>query len=94
MSFNANLSEVVKNTPSKEHIILGDYNARVGADHDSWPSCLGHFGVGKINENGQRLLELCSYHGLCVTNAYFQTKPQHNWCHGVIPAQSIGISWT
>ena len=37
--------------------------------------------MGKINENGQRLLELCSYHGLCVTNSYFQTKPQH------------GVSW-
>ena len=36
-----------------------------------------------INENGQRLLELCSYHGLCVTNSYFQTKPQHrvSWRH-------------
>jgi len=34
--FYRNLSEVVKNTPPKEHlIILGDYNARVGADHDA-----------------------------------------------------------
>ncbi|KAL8592312.1 hypothetical protein ACOMHN_036946 [Nucella lapillus] len=45
--------------------------------------CLGHFGVDKINENGQGLLELCSYHGLCVTNSYFHTKPQHkvSWRH-------------
>ena len=55
----------------------------VGADQDSWPSCLGPFGVGKMNENGQRLLEFCSYHGLCVTNSYFMTKPQHkvSWRH-------------
>ena len=76
--FYANLSEVVKNTSSKEHlIILGDYNARVGAIHNSWPSWLGHFGVGKINKSEQSLLEFCYYHGPCVTNAYFQTKPQH-----------------
>lgn len=82
--FYTNLSDAIKNIPSKEHLILlGDYNARVGSDHDSWPSCLGHFGVGKINENGQRLLEFCSFHGLCVTNSYFQTKPQHkvSWRH-------------
>ena len=36
-----------------------------------------------MNENGQRLLEFCSYHGLCVTNSYFMTKPQHkvSWRH-------------
>ena len=44
------------------------------------PSCLGHFGVGKINENGQRLLELCSFHSLCVTNFYYPDKA---------PAQSV-----
>ncbi|XP_071483240.1 craniofacial development protein 2-like [Diadema antillarum] len=82
--FYSNLSDVIRNIPDNEHLVLlGDFNARVGADHDSWPSCLGHFGVGKINENGQRLLELCSFHGLCVTNSYFQTKPQHrvSWRH-------------
>ena len=36
-----------------------------------------------MNENGQRLLEFCTYHALCVTNSYFQTKPQHkvSWRH-------------
>ena len=38
--------------------ILGDFNARIGVDFESWPTCIGHFGTGKINENGQRLLEL------------------------------------
>ena len=61
--FYINISNVVKNIPPpKEHVmILGDFNALVGADHDSWPSCLGHFGIGKINDNGQCLLEFCSY---------------------------------
>ena len=36
-----------------------------------------------MNDNGQRLLELCSFRDLCVTNTYFQGEPQHNvsWKH-------------
>lgn len=82
--FYENLAATVRNIPSTEQLVLlGDFNARVGADHDSWPSCLGQFGVGKLNENGQRLLEFCTYHNLCITNSYFQTKPQHkvSWRH-------------
>ena len=49
----------------------------MGADNDTWPSCFGQFGVGKMNENGQRLVELCTYHDPCIANSYFRTKPQH-----------------
>lgn len=82
--FYENLSSTITNTPSTEQLVLlGDFNARVGTDTDSWPSCLGPFGVGKLNENGQRLLELCAFHGLCITNSFFKTKPQHkvSWRH-------------
>ena len=64
-------------------ILLGDFNARVGSDHQSWPSCIGHHGTGRMNDNGQRLLELCSFHGLCITNTFFQSKHQQkvSWKH-------------
>ena len=47
------------------------------------PSCLGQFGIGKMIDNGQRLLELCTYHNLCIANSFFKTKPQHkvSWRH-------------
>uniref|UniRef100_A0A0L8GJL8 Endonuclease/exonuclease/phosphatase domain-containing protein n=1 Tax=Octopus bimaculoides TaxID=37653 RepID=A0A0L8GJL8_OCTBM len=57
----------------KQLVILGDFNARVGADHDFWPGCLGHYGVGNMNENRQRLLEICMLHRPCVTNTFFQS---------------------
>ena len=42
------LTSIIRNIPSKEQIVLlGDFNARVGADHDSWSSCPSQFGVGK-----------------------------------------------
>ena len=62
---------------------MENFNARVGENPDSWPRVLGHFGVGKLNENGQRLPELCCQHDLCITNTFFNTKPFHrvSWRH-------------
>lgn len=56
--------------------MLGDFNVRVGVNHEPWPCNICYFGVGKLNEYGQRLLELCSYYDLCITNIFFITKPQ------------------
>ena len=85
--FYSNLNIVIKNIPNNEQLVLlGDFNARVGADRDSWPSCLGSFGGGEVNDNGQRLLEFCSYHGLCVTNTFFQTKRQQR---GVLMSSTL-----
>ena len=36
-------------SPSEHIYLLGDFNARVGAEHNSWPTCIGYHGVGKIN---------------------------------------------
>ena len=82
--FYENLASTIRNIPStKQLVLLGNFNARVGTDNDSWPSCLGPFGVGKMNENGQWLLKLCVFHNLCITNSFFKTKPQHkvSWRH-------------
>ena len=36
-----------------------------------------------MNNNGQRLLEMCTYHNLSITNSFFQVKPHHkvSWRH-------------
>ncbi len=83
-TFYDELETTIKEIPTTEHLfLLGDFNARIGADHNSWPHCIGHFGIGKLNENGQRLLELCSYHDLCISNTFFSTKRCHrvSWRH-------------
>lgn len=70
--FYKHLDSVVNRIPMSEHIyILGGFNTTVGANRKSWPRVLGYHGIGKLNGNGQRLLELCCYHSLCVTNTHF-----------------------
>ena len=38
---------------------------------------------GKMNENGQRLIEHCCHHELSITNTFFENKPCHkvSWRH-------------
>ncbi|XP_046846769.1 uncharacterized protein LOC124440415 [Xenia sp. Carnegie-2017] len=63
-------------------ILLGDFNARVGRD-SAWDGVIGKSGVGKCNSNGLRLLELCSSHGLLLTNTIFRLSNRNktSWMH-------------
>ena len=38
-------------------IVLGDFNAKVG--YERYEDTEGSYGVGEINERGQRLIDLC-----------------------------------
>ena len=61
---------ICKNPTHQCTYILGNLNARVGSDHTAWPCQPRHHGVRSVNENGQRVSELCTEFDLCVTNAY------------------------
>ena len=59
----------------KENVILmGDFNAKVGSEHNIWAPALGKYGLGQINSRGEKLLEFCMVHKLGVCNTYFQHK--------------------
>ena len=64
-------------------ILLGDFNARVGRNHDIWHGVIGHHGVGNMNSSGHRLLSLCSELGLAMTNTFFHLRDMHKtfWMH-------------
>ncbi|XP_047120608.1 craniofacial development protein 2-like [Schistocerca piceifrons] len=68
---------------SDKLMLLGDFNARVGNKWNNWTDCIGPYSIGNMNENGQRLLELCTSLSLCITNTYSQNRDVHKvtWKH-------------
>ena len=47
------VADVVGDLPAADKlVILGDFNARVGSDHELYGPALGKFGKGNCNSNG------------------------------------------
>ena len=75
--FYEDLNSVLSSVPKQDKLILlGDFNARVGRDHESWAGVLGTQGIGSCNDNGLLLLQTCASHNLLVTNTVFRL-PDH-----------------
>ena len=82
--FYDELNSLVAAVPKSEKlIILGDFNARVGVDHQAWENVLGRNGIGGCNSNGLLLLQFCAEHELLVTNTVFRLPARNktSWMH-------------
>jgi len=82
--FYEELDSLIRSVPRRDKLILlGDFNARVGTDYQTWKGVLGRNGVGNCNGNGSLLLETCMGHDLTITNTLLRL-PHHNrtsWMH-------------
>ena len=58
------------NTQKRCPFIIGDWNAKVGSQET--PGVTGKFGLGILNEAGQRLIEFCQENALIIANTLFQ----------------------
>ena len=82
--FYDDLDSVISAAPRTDKLILfGDFNARVGTDHQTWEGVIGSEGVGKCNSNGLLLLRKCAEHELLITNTVFHlpTHRKTTWMH-------------
>ena len=82
--FYEELNSPVSSIPKFDKlIILGDFNARVGADYHVWSGVIGKHGIGKCNSNGLHLLRSCASHDLTITNTMFRlpTRNKTSWMH-------------
>ncbi|XP_072402128.1 uncharacterized protein [Diabrotica undecimpunctata] len=69
--------EMDKRKPKQEIIIVGDLNGRVGRkDNDR---TVGPLGEDTINDNGERLVELCEVNDLKIMNGFYKHKNIHKY---------------
>ncbi|XP_078250456.1 F-box and leucine-rich repeat protein 13 isoform X1 [Pogona vitticeps] len=65
--FYDDLATTIKKIPKRESLfILGYFNARDGADHNSWPTCLGCFGIVTLYKNKGDQGDCDNYHGISL----------------------------
>jgi exonuclease III len=69
--------EKVPNTES--FILMGDFNAHVGNDIQTWGSVIGRNGDAHQNANGEKVLDFCCANGLSIMNTFFQHKDIHKY---------------
>jgi len=62
---------------SKELLIAGDFNSRTGKKTDNL--VVGLFGEEVINDNGDKLIDICEQNFLKILNRYFQHKKIHQY---------------
>ena len=82
--FYEELDATIARVPKTDKLILlGDFNARVGTDHQTWDGVIGTQGVGKSNSNGILLLKTCAAHELIITNTLFRlpNRNKTTWMH-------------
>ena len=79
-NFYLRLHEEIEQVPMQDLIIImGDLNAKVGADNSGIYRVMERHGSGVINENGERLVEFCTPKNLVIGGtSFFPHREIHN----------------
>lgn len=83
-SFYENLEKTINTVCLNEQlVIMGNINARVGNNSKTWKDIIGPLGIGKVNNNEDRFLQLCAKNSRFITNTNFELKDIHKgtWIH-------------
>jgi hypothetical protein len=70
-------SEIEKVPTHDVTIVMGDLNAKVGNDNTGNERVMGKYGCGNINDNGERLVDLCGTNNLVIGGTFFPHREIH-----------------
>jgi len=67
------IQELLDKIPNRDFVfIMGDFNARVGGLHTTYPNIIGKHTIGSSTDRGERLASFCSVNSLYITNTFFK----------------------
>lgn len=67
--------EMIKIGKTRELIVFGDLNSRIGRKTND--VIIGPYGEINLNDNGERLIEVCQSHQLKIANGFYKHKDIH-----------------
>ena len=59
------------------NILMGDFNAKIGADNTGYDEVMGRHGLGEMNENGERFADACALNNMVIGGSVFPHKRIH-----------------
>ena len=74
LDFYCKLQEILLHNRRDICIVMGDLNAKIGAENEGLEHIMGNHGIGEINETGQRLVDFCAENNLVIGGTIFPTK--------------------
>jgi len=79
--FYEELEKVVKRVAKGDILLmLGDFNAKVGAREPNFVTeVVGPYGLGEINDAGEKLEDFCAEHELIIMNTWFNHHPRRRY---------------
>ena len=77
-TFYNKLQGVIDELPTKDvNIVMGDANAKIGNENIGYENFMGQHGLGKMNDNGERLVNLCAFNNLVIGGSIFPHRRIH-----------------
>ncbi|XP_071151821.1 craniofacial development protein 2-like [Mytilus edulis] len=77
-NFYDKLNQIIMDTPKHDVLtIIGDFNTKVGSTNIGSEEVMGKHGLGEINNNGERLVEMCTMNNLVIGGTIFEHKNIH-----------------